>query len=184
MDPKKESLLFPETSVGYAETEEEKKKKCCLPPGRNGPYRGTVGYELRTLHNLFYRYVHVRNTMEFGQFTSEIHFWVLGYLAEHKNQDVFQRDLETEFEVRRSTMTGILQTMEKNGWILRVSVNYDARLKKLLMTEKAKQIMDKRASDIANFEKRLITGISREELDDFFVTIDKIKKNLQEMQEQ
>lgn len=180
MVPKKEALASPATAAKSTEETEEK----ALPPCKRGPYRRTVGYELRTLHNLIYRYVHVKNTMEFGQSASEVHFWVLGYLAGHKNQDVFQRDLEAEFEVRRSTMTGILQTMEKNGWISRVSVDYDARLKKLLMTEKAKRIMDKKASVIANFEKGLVEGISREELDDFFVTIDKIKKNLQEMQQQ
>ena len=45
---------------------------------------------------------------------------------------VFQRDVERAFGLSRSTATGILQLMEKNGLILRESVHNDARLKSLV----------------------------------------------------
>ena len=35
---------------------------------------------------------------------------------------MFQRDVEAEFNIRRSTATGILQLMEKNGFLLREPV--------------------------------------------------------------
>ena len=66
--------------------------------------------------------------------------WVIGYLSEHEGKDVFQRDLEEEFSVRRSTATGILQLMEKNELITREPVSHDARLKKLVLTPKAIEI--------------------------------------------
>ena len=47
---------------------------------------------------------------------------------------VFQRDVERAFSLSRSTATGILQLMEKNGFLLREPVAYDARLKKLVLT--------------------------------------------------
>ena len=45
--------------------------------------------------------------------------FILEYLYQHQQQDVFQRDLEAEFHVRRSTVTGILKGMEKKGLIQR-----------------------------------------------------------------
>ena len=50
---------------------------------------------------------------------------------------VYQRDVESAFGVSRSTVTGMLQQMEKDGLIRRVSVASDARLKSLVPTEKA-----------------------------------------------
>ena len=40
---------------------------------------------------------------------------------------VFQRDVEAAFGLSRSTVTGILQLMEKNGLILRESAENDGR---------------------------------------------------------
>lgn len=42
---------------------------------------------------------------------------------------IFQKDLETEFCIGRSTVTNILNLMEKKGFVRRESVSYDARLK-------------------------------------------------------
>lgn len=142
------------------------------------PHKGTVGYELRTINLMIHRCVHMKNSAEFGQKASEVHFWILIYLHRNLHKEVFQRDLEAEFEVRRSTMTGILNTMEKNGLIIRESVDYDARLKKLVLTDKAKEITTNKYIKIKEFEKKLIEGVTEDELQGFFATIEKIKKNL------
>ena len=55
-------------------------------------------------------------------------------------QDIYQRDIEDVFEIRRSTATGILQLLERDGYIERVSVPTDARLKKIVLTDKAKEL--------------------------------------------
>ena len=68
--------------------------------------------------------------------------------------------------------------MEKNGLIIRQPVPYDARLKKIILTDKAIELHDKIDRDIEEIEKRAVKGISEEELDLFFATAEKIKKNL------
>ena len=60
--------------------------------------------------------------------------WIIGYLYQNRDKEVFQRDIQEQFSIRRSTVTGILQLMEKNGLITRSSVERDARLKKLELT--------------------------------------------------
>ena len=48
--------------------------------------------------------------------------------------DVYQKDIEEEFRIRKSTVTGILKLLEKNGFIRRESVPQDARLKRIVPT--------------------------------------------------
>ena len=57
---------------------------------------------------------------------------ILHYISEFsKKTEVYQKDVEEFFYLRRSTVTQTLQAMEKNGLIRRSSVARDARLKKL-----------------------------------------------------
>lgn len=62
-----------------------------------------------------------------------LHFIIVGSM----HQDIFQKDVEAEFQIRKSTATGILQLLEKKGFICRESVERDGRLKRVVPTEKA-----------------------------------------------
>jgi DNA-binding MarR family transcriptional regulator len=69
--------------------------------------------------------------------------------------------------------------MEKKGYIRRVSVMKDARLKRILLTEKAIAIQKQNSFEIhQSFERTLREGLSDEELDVFFHCIEQMKKNL------
>ena len=54
-----------------------------------------------------------------------------------KDKDIFQKDLEKHFDLKRSSISLMLNNMEKNDLIQRVPVAEDARLKKIIVTEKA-----------------------------------------------
>lgn len=77
---------------------------------------------------------------------------------------VFQRDVENAFDMCRSTATGILQLMEKNGLIRRESVASDARLKSLIPTEKAARLDSQIGESIHQIERRLTEGLPDEQL--------------------
>ena len=61
-------------------------------------------------------------------------------LLESLHRDLYQKDIEEEFQIRKSTVTGILKLMEKHGYIYRESVEKDARLKKIVPTPKAEEL--------------------------------------------
>ena len=65
-----------------------------------------------------------------------MHGWIIRYLYENREQDIFQKDIEQRFAVGRSTVTNLIQLMEKKGFVKRESVKQDARLKKVILTEK------------------------------------------------
>ena len=95
-------------------------------------HRDEIGFQVRTLSNLIKRLVDQTAFQGRERPATGMHGWVIGYLYENRNRDVFQRDLQEQFSIRRSTVTGILQLMEKNGLITRQSVDEDARLKKIV----------------------------------------------------
>ncbi|HJD25491.1 MAG TPA: MarR family winged helix-turn-helix transcriptional regulator [Candidatus Blautia intestinipullorum] len=80
------------------------------------------------------------------------------------HRDVYQKDVEEEFQIRKSTVTGILKLMEKNGFIRRESAQQDARLKKLVPTEKAEALRPSILEHIRRTETHLTEGIPPEEL--------------------
>lgn len=94
------------------------------------------------------------------------------------NEDVFQRDIEEEFNIRRSTVTIILRGMEEKGLIKRESVKSDARLKKVLMTEKSINLMIQFEKAMNDIKEELTYGIDEEEMKAFRLTVDKMRNNL------
>ena len=101
------------------------------------------------------------------------------YFASEKG-DVFQKDVAERFSLRRSSATEILGLIEKAGMIERVNVDYDARLKKIVLTEKAMDLKQKLCENIGETEVKLTTGISAEELEQFCSTLEKMSRNLDE----
>ncbi|MBP3706927.1 MAG: MarR family transcriptional regulator [Clostridia bacterium] len=139
----------------------------------------TIGFQIRTLNNLIKRDFEKSKNEIFGC-SAGVHGWAIGYFYENSKKDVFQKDFEAHFSIRRSTATKMLQLMEKKGLIKRVSVENDLRLKKIVLTDKAIEVHKKITADIKHREKRLSKGISDTELDIFFKVATKIRNNLEE----
>ena len=79
--------------------------------------------------------------------------------AERQCRDVYQRDIEQWFNIRRSSVTAMLQGMEQDGFITRSAVAKDARLKRLIATEKGRACHKQIEASIARFEDDLQSGI-------------------------
>lgn len=103
---------------------------------------------------------------------------ILGYLYRNKNRIIYQNEIEKEIGARRSTISGILQTMEKNELIKRCDSLDDARKKEVSLTIKSIKKHDELEKKVVIFEKELLKGISCEEKEIFFRVIDKLKENL------
>ena len=101
-------------------------------------------------------------------------------LLETMHRDLYQKDIEEEFQIRKPTVTGILQLMEKNGLIRRESVAQDARLKRIVLTQKARDLHRQIEADILAFESNLARGISEEEQEVFLRVAKKMQENLRE----
>lgn len=109
---------------------------------------------------------------------TQMHGWIIHYLYERQQEEIFQKDIEKFFSIGRSTVTNIIQLMEKNGLIIRESVSSDARLKKVKLTEKGISRHEMIECLLSRLSRELIQGITEEELDTFYTVMNKIKGNL------
>lgn len=105
--------------------------------------------------------------------------WMLEYLAMNEDKDVYQKDLEAEFCVRRSTATEVLKLMERDGLITREAVGSDRRLKKITLTDKSADFSREFKKRICHMEDIMSEGIPQEELKVFKDVADKIFLNLE-----
>ena len=104
---------------------------------------------------------------------------VLHYIAfQTVERDIYQKDVEKAFQIRRSTATGILQFLEKEGYIYRETVERDARLKKIVPTEKTKELHGHIISNIRYMEALLRKDIPREELEVCIHVLERMSANL------
>ncbi|MCF0147381.1 MAG: winged helix-turn-helix transcriptional regulator [Clostridium sp.] len=138
-----------------------------------------VAYELRTISNLIKRYIYRSAVTANCDQYSEIQGLIINYLSKNKEKDVFQKDIEEIFTIRRSTVTGILQSMEKNNLIIRENVSYDARLKKIVLTDLGEEINIHIIKEMRKFEDAITKGVSDEELEIFVQILDKFKRNIE-----
>lgn len=137
-----------------------------------------LGYEVKTLARMMKQRIDDTEFMRTNEQMTGMQGWVLGYFTRHDGEEIFQRDLEAEFRVRRSTITQLLNTMESRGLIERVEYEKDRRLKKIVPTTLAREYMERSIEAINEAEAQLTQGFSQQELDTFYSFIERCKYNL------
>lgn len=101
--------------------------------------------------------------------------YIISYLCENEDQNIFQRDIEKEFDLGRSTVSTILKELEREGLVERKSVVGDARLKKVTATEGARMINEACNKELEGFVEKLISGINPNDIEIFSKVLDALK---------
>lgn len=109
---------------------------------------------------------------------SPVQMQVIKYLLRNKDNDIHQKDLESELNVRKSTLSGIINTMEKNNIIQRVSSDKDSRSKKIVFTDEAMLKQEKIKKNFKRLNKILIKDIPQAKLNIFLEVINLMKNNI------
>lgn len=143
-----------------------------------------IGLEIRKLDHMLSRNLTANVKASGMDEITLMHGWIIRYLYENKNRDVFQRDIEKNFSVGRSTVTNIIKLMEKRGYLCREAVEQDARLKKVLLTEKGIRTHEAIEALIDRMNERTLEGVTDEELAVFGRVVEKLKANIRRQQEE
>lgn len=137
-----------------------------------------IGFEIRRLDHMLGRNMQAHVRAAGIDEVTLMHGWIIRYLYTNQDKDVFQKDIEQYFSIGRSTVTNIIQLMERKGYIARESVKHDARLKKVVLTEKGIRNQEMLEDLVESLDTRLVDGITDEELYVFYSVIEKLKRNL------
>lgn len=137
-----------------------------------------LGKELHTASLLYKRAADACPEIKRTNDLTGTHGHILGYLMRSTKEQVFQKDIERAFCLRRSTATEILQLMERNGLIVRQSVDYDARLKQIVVTDKGREICNNTRAAFERLQQVALTGVAPDDMHTFYCVLDAIKSNL------
>lgn len=90
---------------------------------------------------------------------------VMGFIA-HRSHfgDVYQKDVESELNIRGSSVTSLLGNLEKHGFISRESAADDARFKRVVLTEKGMKIHERAWQNIVSLNGVMLFDMSGEEV--------------------
>ncbi len=96
-----------------------------------------------------------------------------------KNEGIAQKELACKNFVKPSTVTGMLNKLEANGYVLRVPDETDKRIMRVYLTPTGRKLADRGEQFMIGLTKKMFAGFTEEELQTFIRLTDKIKDNLQ-----
>lgn len=105
--------------------------------------------------------------------------WILKHLYDNRDKEIYQRDIEKHFSIGRSTVTTIIQLMEKRDLVRRESVESDARLKKVMLTEKGFLHHEHVVANFSRIHEEILGALSSEEKDILLKCMEKISNQIE-----
>ncbi len=138
----------------------------------------TLGCTINIIANKLKRQIE-KNNQAFG--ISAIQGRIIQYIKrKSKNKDVFQKDLENEFELRGASLSSTLQNLEYQGLIIREPLSSDQRLKRIVLTKKALEISNNIDRNIINVEHEVFKGLTPSEQKTLKDLLDKVYDGIKE----
>lgn len=119
-----------------------------------------IGFLVKQINNVFEKELNDR-LRTIGITSSQCA--VLDYLFHSNKEEVNQRDIERNLNLKNPTVTGLLKRLDEKGYVLCVPNEEDKRKKNIYLTEKAYDIQRRMEADRKKLDKRLTMGLSKKE---------------------
>jgi MarR family transcriptional regulator, transcriptional regulator for hemolysin len=103
-------------------------------------------------------------------------WWVLAFIS--RNDGLPQTQLANELEVGKVALGSLVDRLQASGFVERVADKHDRRVKRVFLTEKARELLQKITPVSAGFNERILEGISGEALEMTAQTLFTMKANL------
>lgn len=137
-----------------------------------------IARELHCLSNMNRRFMDNNSHKKMVESITGTNGWIIGYLDHNSHRDVYQRDLEESFGITRSTVSKVVNLMVQKGLVERSAVEHDARLKKLTLTDKSRELISVMHQDNEVLESIITQGFSDGEKAQLLEYIDRMKNNM------
>ena len=106
---------------------------------------------------------------------------MIGYIMDNPDRNIFQKDIEAEFHLSGATVTNMLKSLEKKGYIVRTPMENDARLKRSELTQTALDHANRGRENIRVIEEAMHKGFSKEEFDMMLGFLDRVIDNMEKL---
>lgn len=88
---------------------------------------------------------------------------ILNYLYKRKDEKTYQKDIESAFQIRGGSVTGIIDALVAQNYISRVESESDKRRRKIVLTEEGEKMAQQSKEAIDSAEASLAALFSKEE---------------------
>lgn len=103
---------------------------------------------------------------------------IIGYLAQHQDQDICQRDIEQTFGLTHPTVSSILSRLEEKYLISSVALETDRRFKQIKLTPQSMALHQKIYRKVEEISQKVFGGISQEQQQNLSALLVKMTENL------
>ena len=140
----------------------------------------SIGYHIVNAEKLIGRYILDKFNKKAQHRVSPVQVMIMKYLLKNQNKKIFQQDNCDAFNLRRSTVSGILTTMEKNNIVIRNVASDDPRKNEIKLTKTFVSNTKKISVELKNLESLLEQNFTQEEKDELIRLLQKLEGNLME----
>lgn len=140
-----------------------------------------LGFEIRLINNLIKGVVSRTHPDTGVRPQTQLQAGILGYLYHKKEQPVYQKNIEEEFNISGATATNTLRVMERNGLLTRCAMDKDARLKRIMLTEPAKKGHRLAEAHMEMMEEKMMQGLEGAEREELLRLLAVVRENLERM---
>ena len=144
-------------------------------------YTRLLGFELRMIHNLTKEIIRKSHPATDKPPLTQLQAGIMGYLFHNQEKSICQKHIEEKFNISGATVSNTLQVMEKNGLIIRSSMDEDARLKRITMTQAAMQDHMRVEEHMQMMERKMREGMSDAEQEELFRLLTVVRDNMERM---
>lgn len=137
----------------------------------------SIGFVVKQINNVFEKDLNTR-LKRLGITSSQCA--VLDYLFHTNKEEVNQRDVEKNLNLKNPTVTGILKRLDEKGFILCVPNAVDKRKKNIYLTEKAYDIQRKMEANRRKLDRELTRGMTKKEIAALTRGLEKMLYNIAE----
>lgn len=140
----------------------------------------SIGHELAYTNNLIARRIARGGNNKYAMNISPIQVRIVKYLVKQNNKAILQKDMEYLFNIRRSTVSGVIKTMEKNNIIIRENVKDDNKSKEIKLTDDVYKRANDLVKELKELDLELLRDVNKEDLEVFMRVLKNIQNNLKE----
>ncbi len=141
-----------------------------------------ISIELHKLSNYIMRFIDSNLKAKYNYPLTGVNGWILRFIAnqEKHGKDAYQKDLEKEFGITRSTASKVILLMEEKGYVTSERVPDDIRRKRLHVTPKARETHDGMRDQMLTLEGKLLRDFTPEEKEQLTQFLLRMEKNMSE----
>ena len=133
-----------------------------------------LGKKMRRLANRINVYLEENDTSRRG--LNQTQLQILNYLMCHEK--AIQKDLEAETQLKKSSITGSIDSLVEKDLVKRVKGDDDKRKNYIVLTQQAIEGRKLLEDKLATLDDKIVEGIGEKELETFISVLDKMIDNL------